>query len=716
VRHHALSDAQFAALAAGRPSAAALAELRRAEHSRLLLLLRFNPFGYGLPLHTDEPLPTDPLWAAWAAHTLRTATSAGTHPPAADSPTVLPPLGAAPASDSTSPADSPITASPRPGPTAAAPDSGVSPGMGASTAGHRLTASHHALTINVRLEDADPRRALLGLPPTTARLTAPEVAHWQACLERAWNLLVSRHRPAAEVLATVVRVIVPVLPDPAARGVSATSADAYGAIAMSAPADHVELAVGMLHETQHSLLNAVQHLFDLHTEPRALGYSPWRDDPRPVSGMLHGAYAYLAVTRFWRTEHRADPGNQLAAFEFARWRAAVASTAESLLARDALTPAGRRFVTALHDEVHQWLADPVDPEAARLAAAAGLDHELRWRLRNHQIAPADVTELAAAWRHSHTPAHPVQGGPVPEEGRSHAGRQANAPDGGDQSPRRAIGESRPPDQRGHASVPSGPGSNEAAFPPDQVRPAWEGGRAARQPTTGLGERLGAPAAPRLPTPRLIPGPRRALENSPRLDLIHRALTNPSETAPKETAPSEAVASETTASEAVPSKTTACEATVCEPAPGKAALSKAALSKATRSEATRSEATRSEAAQSNAAQSNAAQSDAARSNAARSEAARGEAAGGGGAGGTGDSAGARATAADDAFLRGDYGTALRAYRREIDLDLDDDTAWSGLAITARDDALTRHLELVAAICRHLGDDHPDPLRLAAWISG
>jgi hypothetical protein len=390
------------------------------------------------------------------------------------------------------------------------------------------------LEFSIRLEDADPRRALLGLPPTD-RLTAGEVAHWQACLDDAWALLVARHRPAAEILAAVLQVIVPVRPDPGARGISATSADAYGAVAMSVPADPVELAVGLLHETQHSLLNAVHHLFDLHTDPAALGYSPWRDDPRPASGVLHGTYAYLAVTRFWRTEWQADPADRVAAFEFARWRAAVAATANSLLIRDELTPAGHRFVTALRDEVQPWLADPVDPEIARLAAAASLDHELRWRLRNRHLDHVQVTAVADAWRRVRIP------------------HQRVAPD--------------------------------------------------LSPATAM------------PVPRLIPAPRRALENSPRLDLIHQCLAGVNKT-----------------------------------------------------------------------------------------------------GGSGHPAGSRATAADNAFLRGDYGTAWRAYRKAVDLDLEDDSVWAGLALAARDDALIAQLEVVVAVCRELGPDHPDPRKLAAWISG
>jgi hypothetical protein len=261
--------------------------------------------------------------------------------------------------------------------------------------GHQLTSTYQNLTIAVRLEDTDPRRALLGLTPT-GRLSPSSVAHWQACLDSAWRLLVTRHPAAAGTLSAVLQIIVPVVADAGARGISATSADAFGAVAMSTPADGTELAVGLLHETQHSLLNVTQRLFQLHTSPRALGYSPWRDDPRPATGILHGAYAYLAVTRFWRTER---PGT----FEFARWRAAVAATADRLLAGDGLTPAGRRFVESLRDEVGPWLSETVAPDVARLAAAANADHEFRWRLRNHVVDPEWVASAAAAWREGRPP-------------------------------------------------------------------------------------------------------------------------------------------------------------------------------------------------------------------------------------------------------------------------------------------------------------------------
>ncbi|MDI6105308.1 HEXXH motif-containing putative peptide modification protein [Actinoplanes sp. NEAU-A12] len=353
-----LTDAAFAALGAGRPGKGTLDALRRAEHSRNLLLLRQlrrqvsdTPEWYAglraVPPEEAARWTADPMTGLWATHALRTA-SGSTPPPAP-------------------------------------------PG------GHLLTATCEDLTLTVRLEDAEPVRARLGLTPA-GPVTPSGLEHWRTCLEQAWARLVRRHRPAAEILAAVLRVIVPVELDPSAEGISATSAEAFGAVAMSAPPGPGALAAGLVHEIQHSLLNATHLLFDLVKPDGPVGYSPWRDDPRPAFGVLHGAYAYLAVTRF----HRSEPG-PMAAFEFARRRTSVADAAEGLLRGGELTRAGTRFVRALLDEVRPWLDEPVEPETRRLADLANNDHRVRWRLRNLTVTEADTARLVHAWRAGEAP-------------------------------------------------------------------------------------------------------------------------------------------------------------------------------------------------------------------------------------------------------------------------------------------------------------------------
>jgi hypothetical protein len=492
MHRHVLTDAAFAALAAGRPATATVAELRRAQLSKHLLLLRAivkaapaqTKLWYAQLEAADRADPpatrtvlADPLFGAWAASCLAALTSGK------------------------SPEEAGIAHLAR----VAAAASHRSRGGTA----RRLSATCDGITIDVRLEDVDPLRARLGLAPT-GRLSDAEFVHWKRCLADAWRLLVARHRTDAETLAAILRVVVPVQPDPPAGGISATSTEAFGAVAMSAPQGGTALAVGLLHEAQHNVLNATRYLFDLHRDPDAVGYSPWRDDPRPASGILHGAYAYLAVTRFWRAE-----AGRRAAFEFARWRSAVAAAADDLLDGGGLTPAGSRFVSALRDEVRPWLDEPVEADIARLAAGANDDHRLRWRLRNLTVDPAAAQALADAWR-----------------------------------------------------------------------------RGLRPPQEALASRL-------------IPAPRRALESNERLKLTHRLL-------------------------------------------------------------------------------------------------RGQ-------------PGGAATAGDVAYLRGDVGTALCAYRNGVVERPRDDAAWAGLALVSGQRALREWPEVVAAVYRALGGPDQDPLALARWMS-
>ena len=62
------------------------------------------------------------------------------------------------------------------------------------------------------------------------------------------------------------------------------------------------LASVLVHECQHAKLNAVLDLIPLSRPDQARYYAPWREDPRPLGGLLHGAYAYLGVSDFWRVQ------------------------------------------------------------------------------------------------------------------------------------------------------------------------------------------------------------------------------------------------------------------------------------------------------------------------------------------------------------------------------------------------------------------------------
>ncbi|MGY0233116.1 HEXXH motif domain-containing protein [Longispora urticae] len=267
-------------------------------------------------------------------------------------------------------------------------------GTGPVEALWRLRASAGGLDVDVVLDDLDPYRDLHGLG-AAPRLTRDEVAVWRDRLRAGWELLVTDHRPYAEAAAAGLRVLVPLRADGASRGVSATSMDAFGAVLLSPPSDAAGLAVAVLHEFQHAKLGALMDLIPLHHTDEALYYAPWRDDPRPLDGLLHGAYAFLGVTDFWRVRRATD--GLYAQFEFARWRERVGRVLD-VLATGNLAEAGRAVLAGMRDTMDRWqTGEPVPDTAEALAADAAEDHQIGWRLRNLRPDRAAVATLAARY-------------------------------------------------------------------------------------------------------------------------------------------------------------------------------------------------------------------------------------------------------------------------------------------------------------------------------
>jgi HEXXH motif-containing protein len=280
--------------------------------------------------------------------------------------------------------------------------------------GLRILRAHcDELGIEVRLDDLDPFRDLHQLS-AAERLDPATARQWQQRFTECWDLLVTQHRGYAEAISAGLLTLVPLAAQRSTRGVSATSMDAFGAVSLSLPADVPALAVTLIHEFQHAKLGALMDLIKLH-EPTDTTrfYAPWRDDPRPLGGLLHGTYAFLAVADFWRIQRQLlDPQQaRFAHFEFARWRERVSRVMDVLMPAGGLTPTGRRFVEGMRATHAPWWDEPVPAESVELAREAAENHRIGWRLRNLRPQPESVRRLAAAW----VTREPLPAGDIPIE-------------------------------------------------------------------------------------------------------------------------------------------------------------------------------------------------------------------------------------------------------------------------------------------------------------
>ena len=242
------------------------------------------------------------------------------------------------------------------------------------------------------LDDIDPYRTLRtpGVPEPLDSAT-----RWQELFDSAWEILHTTDREEARALANG---LVSVVPRPRAerfRPHSASSGDAFGTAVASAPDDGEQFASTLVHEFQHNKLSAFMHLFTLYEDPKArLYYAPWRDDPRPLGGLLQGVYAFFGVTAFWR---RRD--HLLGQFEYALWRAQTAHALNTIGRSDGLTDLGRRLVAELSGRLEPWLAEPVDARTRAAADLAIADHRATWRAYHLRPDPDTVRAHAAAWPH-----------------------------------------------------------------------------------------------------------------------------------------------------------------------------------------------------------------------------------------------------------------------------------------------------------------------------
>ncbi|WP_433332874.1 aKG-HExxH-type peptide beta-hydroxylase [Spirillospora sp. CA-294931] len=256
--------------------------------------------------------------------------------------------------------------------------------------------------LEVVLDGADPYLDVYG--PRAGTPDAAATVIWRRRLAEAMRSLARYDPVTAGALAAGLDTVVPLVEGEGGRPAGASSGMAFGAVALSLPPDARSCLDGLVHEFQHVLLGAVIDHFPLLTGDRRAVYSPWREDPRPLSGLLAGCHAQVALLDLW--SRGGEPGR------FARWIGPTTEAARTLWTSGALTEEGRVFVGAMRARLTGLAARTISGEAARVGADAANDHRLRWRLRNLRPDGGAMDALADAWQAG---APPI---PVPTEVRT----------------------------------------------------------------------------------------------------------------------------------------------------------------------------------------------------------------------------------------------------------------------------------------------------------
>ncbi|MBT2403818.1 HEXXH motif domain-containing protein, partial [Streptomyces sp. ISL-21] len=235
------------------------------------------------------------------------------------------------------------------------------------------------------LDDLDPYRAPGGHTATVRparRLTPKGHKRWDIQWAAAFTLLDRYDATRAAETAQLLRSVVPLAGG--SRSSGATLPAAAGSVLVRAQAPPA-LAATLVHEVQHGKLAALADILTLHTANRtARHWAPWRRDPRPLEGLLHGAYAHLALAGYW--QRAALYGARGAWAQHARIRAQVAAALPVIRSQPELTSAGREFTDAM--TAAERAMDELPPPGDQYATARrALERERRaWCAAHPELA------------------------------------------------------------------------------------------------------------------------------------------------------------------------------------------------------------------------------------------------------------------------------------------------------------------------------------------
>ncbi|MGW5864453.1 HEXXH motif domain-containing protein [Streptomyces sp. NPDC055239] len=270
--------------------------------------------------------------------------------------------------------------------------------------------------LRLALEELDPYRTF-PRPSDPLLLSAADAQAWQVMLTEAWEILLRDDPESAEAMRAGLMSVTPTPARERFRPHSVTAGDAFGGVMASRPDDAAQLAATLVHEFQHIKLGSLMRLRPLNVSDSAPGSgstpapgsgsgseelfrAPWRDDPRPLGGLLQGIYAFAGVARFWRAHRNsADAAHApLAHFEFALWRTQVWSTLNVVRTHERLTPLGLRLLDTLRESCAAWLDEAVPDEELCLAREATAGHRARWRAHHLRPPATAVDDAVRAWR------------------------------------------------------------------------------------------------------------------------------------------------------------------------------------------------------------------------------------------------------------------------------------------------------------------------------
>ena len=216
-------------------------------------------------------------------------------------------------------------------------------------------------------------------------------AQWLSSLDKSLTLL-QQHSPSRELVLGYTRYIAPLRNARTMHNISFSERRLPGVIFKNDELSPYLFAETLVHESDHQFYYALEEISSHWVARSALDdvahYSPWRDDPRPLDGIMRGLSAFARVSHFYTAVLASADNNDLDAIarSLASRVVQCEHASSSLSKSQALSISGAEYVDEINTVLQQCKAtlSQFDPQGRWLEAAKSVvtAHRTAWQHRN----------------------------------------------------------------------------------------------------------------------------------------------------------------------------------------------------------------------------------------------------------------------------------------------------------------------------------------------
>lgn len=256
----------------------------------------------------------------------------------------------------------------------------------------RLVAEADGISSSLEVNDVDPFGLYGYANGFPLQILSDEtVNEWQEIYQSTWRFLVHHHRSQAIAMSTVLHLVVPqVLPAGFKPTTSATVSESFGSLITAKPVDAASCGETLIHEFHHAKLSAIMDIQQLCSEDsRRLYYAPWREDARPLNGLLQGAYAFMGIATYWNVVRKFsvnETARSRGEYQVAVLRDQVAIALEQVISDErSLSSDGQHFVNGMAKQLAVLQDEKISSHVMQEAKRLNETVFATWKQRNHRV-------------------------------------------------------------------------------------------------------------------------------------------------------------------------------------------------------------------------------------------------------------------------------------------------------------------------------------------